>query len=668
MKGAKMPLKPAIRAAVLLVTGLCMALSFLGCEDEDKLICPGTPSPTALSLVISPSTLILEDSNPTGTFFLATQPKGEADWRVTSKPDWIDVDPSQGTISGQVSQVTVQANMVGFKPGTYAGEIEIISNAAGIGKLTVEVGVGVHPVATASVDSIDFPDSLDHATFILFNSGTGYLQWSLTLSEEWLFASPVSGTIGAGDSVIVNTWVDRRGLAVGDYHGSVTVESNSDEGDVEIHVKMVVPETPFLELSTSALELDYFVDTVGFWIINSGNASFSWNVNTGEAFLQAAPASGSVDAGDSTEIFLIADRTDLPSGVHPVAVTVSNDADQTGEISVTVHHFKDEKWKLDHRVVDAEYDRNNDVIVTVSANPPRLFVLDPEGQTSQSVDLGLAPECVSIRPDGAYAAVGHNGFVSYVNLLTMTVEETYAVTTDAVDIVLASNGWVYVFPRTDQWERIRCIELSTGVESLHTGNSVRAGTLAKLHPSGDYIYAADNGISPSDFEKYDIRSGTAEYMYDSPYHGDYNFAGNIWISDDGLRLFARSGNVFRSSSVKSEDMTYNGNLAGIFAVQWLDHSTVAGRIYVTAAEGWWEPPDPEIRVYEPVYLAFKGTVTLPQFLVPDGEGGGDLYDSEGHFVFVNSTGERFYALLRADEDSGLQLDWAVALFDVASTP
>ena len=75
-----------------------------------------------------------------------------------------------------------------------------------------------------------------------------------------------------------------------------------------------------------------------------------------------------------------------------------------------------------------------------------------------------------------------------------------------------------------------------------------------LHPSGDYIYGADQGIFPSDIEKYDIRSGNLIYLYDSPYHGDYAMGGNLWISEDGLRIFTALGNVFRSSVNQDTDM------------------------------------------------------------------------------------------------------------------
>jgi hypothetical protein len=320
-------------------------------------------------------------------------------------------------------------------------------------------------------------------------------------------------------------------------------------------------------------------------------------------------------------------------------------------------------YGLAHRVVDAEFNEATNRIITVSANPSRLHILDPETRAVQTVDLAQVPNVVAVQPDGQFAAVGHDGWVSYVNLATRTVTRVYPVTTDAIDIVLPGNGWVYVFPRTDQWTSIRSIRLSDGAESL--SGTMRAGTLARLHPSGRYIYGANNGLSPSDFEKYDIRSGAAIVMYDSPYHGDYAFNGNVWISDDGLRLFARSGNAFRSSEAQAEDMRYAGKLQDMTVVQWAAQSAAAARVLALPGSACCgDASASELRVYESAFLAFQGALTLPRFAVP----GVGSVRSEGKFVFFKGDGQRAYLLARAEDGSGMALDWGLVVYDRADLP
>ncbi|MES2521778.1 MAG: Ig-like domain-containing protein [Gemmatimonadota bacterium] len=319
---------------------------------------------------------------------------------------------------------------------------------------------------------------------------------------------------------------------------------------------------------------------------------------------------------------------------------------------------------LAHRVVDAEYNAPTGRIITVSANPSRLHILDPETRTVQTVDLPQTPNAVSVRADGLYAAVGHNAWVSYVNLTTRQVERVYPVSTDAIDLVLASNGWVHVFPRADQWVTIHSIALATGLESK-TGGTIRAGTLVKMHPSGSYIYGANNGLSPSDFEKYDIRAGAATVMYDSPYHGDHAFDGDLWISEDGLRLFARSGKVFRSSDVRAEDMLYAGTLQGMTSVGWATQSTAAGRVFALPGSSFGSQTfTSELRVYDSAFLTFRGAQPLPQFVAP----GAGSFRAEGRFVFSSTSGQRVYVLVRAESASGLAQDWGLVIYNLADLP
>ncbi|HEY0134276.1 MAG TPA: hypothetical protein VGB85_09355, partial [Nannocystis sp.] len=164
---------------------------------------------------------------------------------------------------------------------------------------------------------------------------------------------------------------------------------------------------------------------------------------------------------------------------------------------------------LDFTVKDAEYSKQLDRIVAVSHDPPALHLYDPWTGEAEGVELPLAATSVSVGPGGLFAAVGHDGWVSYVDLVTRAVVATHPVTADVLDVVLADNGYIYAFPRQDQWEQIYTIEIATGTQTQSGDWAIYAGTVAKLHPDGDALYGANNGLSPSDIEKYDIQGGTA---------------------------------------------------------------------------------------------------------------------------------------------------------------
>lgn len=310
---------------------------------------------------------------------------------------------------------------------------------------------------------------------------------------------------------------------------------------------------------------------------------------------------------------------------------------------------------LDYRVVDAEYSPAAGIIVTVSDSPARLTIIDVETGRTTSVDLALTPACVAVQPDGRYAAVCHNGYMSYVNLLTAQVEKTYAVTTDALDAVLPGNGWMYVFPRRDQWESIRNIELSTGVETR--SGTIYAGALARLNRAGTAMYVPTIGLSPSTVDKYSVANGVATSLWSSPYWGEHSY-GNVWLSEDGTRMYAASGEVFHASDTRGDDMSYSGALAGAGQVYGAADSRLRGRAYVVSGDGSYG-----LRVYDTQYLAFKGVVTLPTF-----NGASGPVSAQGRFVFADPDGSRVYVLEQADPNGGLAKDWGLGVLDAGALP
>lgn len=649
------PMKKSAIAALALLAAMALLL-FAGCDDDNCVNPCGSDGDPA-GLVVEPDTLTIDDNDASGILYLATYPPGEVTWRLAAAPDWVTVEPDSGRAGTQISQVAVTCRNDGLSPGVHRARLEFVSTG-GSADVNVFFNVQTHPRLAASDTLVAFAPGTNSHTLVLQNIGTGAVAWALAESAAWLHLSGTSGNLWPGDQDMVELSINRAGLAPGSYQTVMTLSSNSEDGDITIRVTLDVAAQAILAVTTANLNLGYFANAGTVKVMNAGNVALDWSVEADEAFLTADPGAGVVAVGDTTTVTVTVDRTGMTTGTHNATLTFHGPDQQDVTVAVAITHFLNELTALNYQIIDAEYDRAHDVIVAVSASPNQLVIRDPETGDETAVPLSLAPTCVSVRPGGTQAAVGHDGYFSLVDLGVGAVTRTYAVTTNAVDIVLATNGYCYVFPRTDQWETIRCVNLATGVETTSGGYSIYAGTVAKLHPSGDYMYGADNGLSPSDFEKYDIRSGTAAVMYDSPYHGDYAFSGDIWISDDGQRLFARSGNVFRASTVRAEDMTYNGNLAGTSYLEWVEQSSAANLVLALPAATYSTPAASVIRVYNSEFLAFLGVHALPQFLVPNGQGGGTLYNALGQFVFIDQAGARFHALVRATSGAGLLNDWA----------
>jgi len=418
-----------------------------------------------------------------------------------------------------------------------------------------------------------------------------------------------------------------------------------------------VPTGP-LSLSVSSIEFNYFDDADGFTVRNTGDSPFSWTASASDPWVEMDVTSGDLAGGATVDVSMTVVRDGLDTGAYTATVTVQTDASDSRAIRVSLNNYDEDISPLGFVVADAEYDLDNDVWVAVSQNPSQLHVIDPVNKTYDSVSLSATPQCVSVGPGGAHAVVGHNGWITRVNLTTLRAESPVAVTADAHDIVLTPDDWAIVIPRGFGWDNIRSVRLPGGQESQDPFWDVHGDAIAKLHPSGDYIYAADNHVSPSDFDKYDITSGAAVHMYDSPYHGDYAFSGNLWISDDGTKIVAASGNVFHATDDQQTDLTYVGSLSDVSNVTSAHFSDVTDKVYVCYATDTGAVTN-MIRVYDGEFLQYQTTYTLPSFLVPNNSGG-MFYLGRADYCSANSAGTALHVLARrADADM-----WAAVSFDL----
>lgn len=377
--------------------------------------------------------------------------------------------------------------------------------------------------------------------------------------------------------------------------------------------------------------------------VNGDSLTYTWSVTSRPLGSTAAPS--------STTAAMPTFTPDV-DGSYTLSLTVSDGLLSSTADTVVVAAFR-AIAPLAFAPIDAEFSDALGRIVVVSTGPNSLHLYDPETGTDDVVALPTTPTAVSVGPDGTKAVVGHNAFISYVDLVAKTVIATWPVSADALDVVLAGNGFAYVFPRVDQWEQIRCIKLSNGAETLHTGFSIYAGTKAKLQPGAPYVYGANNGLSPSDIEKYVLGSGTASYGYDSPYHGDYPMCGDLWMSDDGGRIYTRCGNVFRTSTTQAQDMLYAGALEGSTLIRHADHSAAAARVLVIRdAQTYAYPPMPNadavLAIHDATYFSLVSTITLPSFV-----SNGNAYPGHGRFVFANVAGTKYYVVIQADSTASL---------------
>ncbi|MEK6482534.1 hypothetical protein WJR50_33710 [Catalinimonas sp. 4WD22] len=480
---------------------------------------------------------------------------------------------------------------------------------------------------------------------------------------SWINVSPTKGLIEGGAIVTITSLASET---AGQYSGSIKIQTKFGESSVSVEQvvteSVAVQENYVLNLPDSVI-IDEFTDFTNFSFFNEEIVAIDWELTTTDDFLTVEQNTGVTEADTEEVVDIVVNRETFETGNYYSNIILTSGA-YTDTIPVRIYNFKEYKIKLQEDIVDAAYIKSKDAIVYASSNPLALFYYDVVGDMKEQIDLTYVPTSLALDKSGAYAVVGHDAHVTYVDLVNKTIINTFDISAKAIDIVFADNGWAYCSV-DDYDDNLIGINLSTGDVVRHTAYSSSSRGKIKLDNTGNYIYLADQGVTPSDLHKYSIENDTAVYMYDSQYHGDYSISGNLWLSEDGNRIFSRGGSVFKTSTVESNDMVYNGELDlyqeayhVLTSVFDLEHNALNQEIYLLGSRGYDKPKYPYLFIHNHENLLLKDKIGLEKYITRDGQGGGSYYEPDPYFVFLNNAGNEAFVITKAYE-SGLLYEWAI---------
>ena len=414
------------------------------------------------------------------------------------------------------------------------------------GEATLTVGVfpnNMLPIANAGIDA-NLNISPNQIT--LDGSASSDPEGD-TLDFQWSVVSQPAGvnvTLEDSDTAMPSF----TSFVPGEYEFELVVTDDLNDVGSDRVIVNLVNQAPVLSLKPYKTEgfvgLPITFDASDSTDVNGQTLMFEWEI------ISAPESSELLSSLYSDPVQDIAFDT---SGDFTVKLTVS---DGFASDTITLDSQSIELYNiipLTNTFTDAEYDNVNDRVVTLSGST--VSVIEFDGAET-IIDLPLSGAAVSVQPSGNFAAVAHNAFISFINLETKSVVATHPVPQQFGDVVMDDNGFAHAYPSTGQWVRTYTVDMQTGTYKTSDGSLTRHRTKAKLHPSGTKIYAADNGVSPSDVERYDINADNVTLAYDSPYHGDYSFCGDLWMGPEGSSFLTRCGVVVRATDSRATDMTF----------------------------------------------------------------------------------------------------------------
>jgi len=319
------------------------------------------------------------------------------------------------------------------------------------------------------------------------------------------------------------------------------------------------------------------------------------------------------------------------------------------------HTFDGPITSLPNDLVDAEYSDSLDRIVFISDNPSQFHIFDPEKLEDVSIPLAFSPTSISISPDGKSAAIGHDAKISLVDIANRKITKTLEIPILVSDILITNNGWIYALNRSNQQGSVWSVESQSGVVSETKGIGFFDVSTIRLGSDGNSVFGATGSVSPGSFPMFDISQGVPKALkssYINVAESTSGTCGNLWISEDGLRIFSGCGHVFRITENNTQNMSFNGILDQVSRVSSIDQSNKVDRVIAIPTSLYPGNPnekalDNSIRVYEYEDLVFNKSIFIPNVVVD-----GKNVPSHGKFVFFNSSGKKIYAIVLADSQSG----------------
>jgi len=279
-------------------------------------------------LSISPTFL---DFGETETSLQLTIDNGgddELSWQVSSNQSWLTTFPTTGTTTSETDEITVSVNRSLLSVGIILRIYLLLQMVV----ICIPVAMEVTPVGLIlSENSLNFGEETTELSFIISNSGTGELNWTLSSGNSWLSANPTSGTITTNtETITVN--VSRAGLSPNTYTGSIFIDSNG--GDQTVSVTMTVPDTPapMIDVSPAVLNFGSSGTELTFTITNIGQETLNWSISDDQNWLEVSPTSGSTTT-EQDEIIVNVDRAGLSVGDYTGIISISSNG---GDINIDV--------------------------------------------------------------------------------------------------------------------------------------------------------------------------------------------------------------------------------------------------------------------------------------------------------------------------------------------
>lgn len=390
---------------------------------------------------------------------------------------------------------------------------------------------------------------------------------------------------------------------IGNYSGKVRVVVNGVLNYI-LNVNYLVEPEAYVGFDADSLVIisgreDAFDQRV---VDLQGIEGVSYSISTSSNLLDLSGESGTYTPGAQLQFKLKEGALPLNAGLHRETISIHSGDNKVSTLDVLIYMPSDatvlatplaSPWNF--TIVNTAFDRENDLVYLAAHDNKRVYVMDVSTQEITSYyQFEQMPTSMTISHDKQWLFVGlqerdsssyywdgdHLGYIAIIDLTSHQLLGQYAVNTDPHNLVVTDKSELVVSSGSGQWTSIWMFDAFSG--RLKDKAAIRQASNLLLHPNQAWVFAADTDLSPSDFERFEIKNGSISQKDQLPYHGDYPIGGKIWMIDSGNKIIARDCHLFDINN-----LLYTGRFNGCSSLVVGDTHDGAN-LFVTANRSYYE--------------------------------------------------------------------------------
>ena len=200
---------------------------------------------------------------------------------------------------------------------------------------------------------------------------------------------------------------------------------------------------------------------------------------------------------------------------------------------------------------------NENIVYIADEKENAVFIIDTEALTETKIKFPNTPTAIDVYNNELYIGFGDNCLIYILDASTYTVKDKILTNAVFLDLSIGHDGYIYIIEKErSPWWDISAYSFSADNKQMISSLTCSYTGKLERHPVYNSFYFTRLNTSPTDIHVFTYDDGILKNTYKSIYHGDYSMDYINKISPDGKNIFNSSGNVFRCSSVQSEDIIY----------------------------------------------------------------------------------------------------------------